>query len=265
MALSASLATAEALVQLQQQLAEAYSDLERCRARPAALRPLDERRSFRPCALQGRVTSHAWAVQALCFTSAPQGAALCQQGSQRCGLRAHCARPHHCAAWAPDEAQHVGAVAAEARAAGDPARSRRLAGRGAMLGLPIDAGRAPRRAGRVRGAAARRARVGRGAALGGGGRGGARGCGPRRARRRARAAGRDARGPGGARGRARARGRRRGGRPRARRRRGGGRRGRACARGRAGGAARRAARRAAGLPVRGARAPARPSAARASP
>ena len=33
MALSGTLATAEALVQLQEQLADAYADLERCRAR----------------------------------------------------------------------------------------------------------------------------------------------------------------------------------------------------------------------------------------
>ncbi len=33
MALSGALATAEALVQLQEQLADAYADLERCRAR----------------------------------------------------------------------------------------------------------------------------------------------------------------------------------------------------------------------------------------
>lgn len=39
MALSGALATAEALVQLQEQLADAYADLERCRARPTAPAP----------------------------------------------------------------------------------------------------------------------------------------------------------------------------------------------------------------------------------
>lgn len=130
MALSASLATAEALVQLQQQLAEAYSDLERCRARPAALRPLGPLNRFAGSSHKRRAGG---ASASLHISTA--GSGLVSEGSRRRELRARCVRLLRGAACVVDEVQHAKAVAARARAAGDPARSRSQAGRGAARGV----------------------------------------------------------------------------------------------------------------------------------